>query len=183
MLDITLWLAQAFLALFFLAAGIPKLVGRGLDRWIGFSDLPRPLVVLIGTCEVAATIALVAPVAAGHDQWATPLAAIGIAIVTLMASGFHVRQQEWLPATETTLWASLAATVAIGRWHELATAPSVPINTLVPVVAVLVVAIVANLVVLFRQPAPARAGMSPSAHHEGVRRSLDHANPTRRSIS
>jgi hypothetical protein len=155
MLNTTLWLAQGFLALFFLAAGIPKLVGRGLDRWIGFSDLPRPLVVLIGTCEVAAAIALVVPMAAGHGEWTTPLAALGIAVVTLMASGFHVRQQEWLPATETALWASLAGSVAIGRWHEIATAPSVPVDALVPVTAVLVVAIVVNLVVLLRQPAPA----------------------------
>jgi hypothetical protein len=163
MLDITLWLAQGFLSLFFLAAGIPKLVGRGLDRWIGFSDLPRPLVVLIGATEVAAAIALVTPMTAGHGQWTTPLAAIGIAVVTLMASGFHLRQQEWLPASETALWASLAASVAIGRWQELTTAPSVPADSLVPVVAGLGVAVIANLIVLFRRPAPVVAHDVPEA--------------------
>jgi drug/metabolite transporter superfamily protein YnfA len=158
MLDTTLWLAQSLLALFFLAAGLPKLIGRGLDRWVGFGDLPRALVVLIGLCEVAGAIALVAPMAAGHGAWTAPLAAIGIAVVALMASGFHLRQQEWLPATETALWASLAGSVAVGRWDEIATAPSVPAEVLVPVVAALVVAIGANLVVLFRQPSPVDAG-------------------------
>jgi hypothetical protein len=33
---------QGFLALFFLAAGAPKLIGRGLERWTGFSGVPRP---------------------------------------------------------------------------------------------------------------------------------------------
>jgi hypothetical protein len=42
MLDTTLWIAQSFLALFFLAAGVPKVAGRGFDRWVGFDDLPPP---------------------------------------------------------------------------------------------------------------------------------------------
>ena len=36
MLDTTLWFAQVFLGLFFVAAGSPKVLGRGIDRWIGF---------------------------------------------------------------------------------------------------------------------------------------------------
>jgi hypothetical protein len=51
-LDLVLWSAQGFLALFFLAAGAPKGTGRGLERWAGFADLPRALVVLIGFSEV-----------------------------------------------------------------------------------------------------------------------------------
>jgi DoxX-like family len=152
MLDTTIWIAQSFLALFFFAAGVPKVIGRGIDRWVGFDDLPRPLVVLIGACEVAAALALVAPMVAGHGQWTTPLAAIGIAVVSLMASGFHIRQAEWLPGVETALWASLAAAIAIARWDEMSTGPSISADALAPVVAVLVPAIIVNLVLLFRQP-------------------------------
>ena len=61
MLDTALWIAQCFVALFFFAAGVPKVIGRGLDRWVGFDDLPLPLVVVIGVSEVAAALALVAP--------------------------------------------------------------------------------------------------------------------------
>ena len=46
LLNLVLWSVQGFLALFFLAAGAPKLLGRGIERWTGFSDVPRPLVVL-----------------------------------------------------------------------------------------------------------------------------------------
>ena len=44
MLTTTLWAAQAVLALFFLFAALPKIAGRGIDRWAGFDDLPRSIV-------------------------------------------------------------------------------------------------------------------------------------------
>lgn len=152
MLDTTLWIAQSFLALFFLTAGAPKVVGRGLDRWVGFDDLPRPLVVVIGLSEVAAALALVAPMVAERSEWTTTLAATGLTAVSLMASGFHIRAAEWLPAMETALWASLAASIAIGRWDEMSTGPSISMNVLVPVIAVLASASIFNLVPVFRQP-------------------------------
>lgn len=152
MLDTALWIAQCFVALFFFAAGVPKVIGRGLDRWVGFDDLPLPLVVVIGVSEVAAALALVAPMVADTGEWMAPLAAIGLAAVSLMASGFHIREGEWLPAIETALWASLAASVALGRWDEMSTGPSFSIDVLIPVIGVLVPAIIVNLIVLFRQP-------------------------------
>lgn len=152
MLDTTLWIAQGFLAIFFLAAGLPKVVGRGIDRWIGFEDLPRLLVVVIGVCEVTAAGALVVPMLADDGEWTTPLAAIGVATVSLMASGFHIREGEWLPALETSLWASLAGAIAVGRWGEMSTGPSISTDVLVPLLVVVVTAIVVNLVLLFRRP-------------------------------
>ena len=155
MLDTTLWIAQVFLGLFFLAAGLPKVAGLGIDRWIGFDDLPRPMTVLIGVAEVAAGLALVVPMLVDRLQWTTPLAALGLVAVSLQASGFHIRLQEWLPATETALWSLLAAMVAIGRWGEMSTGPSISSDVLAPVIGVLVLAVIANLVILFRQPVPA----------------------------
>lgn len=152
MLDTTIWIAQSFVALFFFAAGVPKVIGRGIDRWVGFDDLPRPLVVVIGVCEVAAAVALVAPIVAERGEWTTPLAATGLTAVSLMACGFHIREGEWLPAVETALWASLAASIALGRWDEIASGPSITVHVLVPVIAVLVPAIIVNLVLLLRQP-------------------------------
>ena len=51
MLNLILWSVQGFLALFFVAAGAPKIIGRGLEKWTGFSDMPRPLVIFIGITE------------------------------------------------------------------------------------------------------------------------------------
>jgi hypothetical protein len=156
MLDTALLLAQGFLGLFFLAAGLPKVVGRGIDRWVGFDGIARPLVLMVGLAEVAAAVALVVPMLIGSLEWTTPLAAIGLAVVTLMASGFHLRAGEGLPAVETALWACLAGSIAVGRWSETSTGPSLPADLLAPAVAALVAATIVNLVLLLRRPVQPR---------------------------
>src|SRR5213080_2435981 len=100
-LNLVLWSVQGFLALFFIAAGAPKLIGRGLERWTGFSDLPRTLVVFIGFTEVLGAVGLVLPMATGIQPWLTSLAAVGLALIVLMAAGFHLRADERLNALES----------------------------------------------------------------------------------
>lgn len=46
--NLVLWGVQDFLPFFFLSASAPKLLGRGLERWTGFSALPRAQVAFIG---------------------------------------------------------------------------------------------------------------------------------------
>jgi len=158
--NLILWSVQVFLALFFFAAGVPKIVGRGLEKWVGFSDLPRPLVVFIGVSEVLGALGLVLPMATGILPWLTPLAAIGLAITVLMASGFHLRADERLPALETALWASIAAVIAIGRWDLLATHVDIPQRALVAALALLVPAAIINVIVLLLRPVPAAGGVT-----------------------
>lgn len=150
-LDTVLWSVQIFLALFFLAAGAPKIIGRGMERWTGFTELARPLVVLIGITEVLGAAALVLPMATGILPVLTPFAAIGLAVTVLMAAGFHLREDERLAALETVLWAGIAAVVAIGRWDVVTSNLEVAPWTLVLVLGLLVPAVVGHLVVLFRR--------------------------------
>jgi len=152
MLNLVLWSVQGFLALFFLAAGAPKLIGRGMERWTGFSELARPLVVFIGFTEVLGAAGLVLPMATGILPWLTPLAAVGLAIIVLMATGFHVRADERLNALETGLWASIAAVIAIGRWDLVASHASAPPWVLVAALGLLVPSVIVNLIVLFKRP-------------------------------
>ncbi|MFI7068530.1 DoxX family protein [Kribbella sp. NPDC050124] len=154
MFDITVWVAEGFVALFFLAAGLPKVIGKGIDRWIGFDQVPRRLTIVIGLSEIAGATALVVPLLINELEWTTPLAALGIGVVSLMAAGFHLRNREWLATLETTLWASLAASIAVARWGELATAPSISKDVLVPILLVLVPATITNLVFLTRATTP-----------------------------
>ncbi len=152
-LNVVLWSVQGFLALFFLAAGAPKLIGRGLERWTGFSEVPRPLVVFIGVTEVLGAAGLVVPMVTGIAPWLTPLAALGLAIIVLMATGFHLRADERINALETGLWASIAGVIALGRWDLLVASRSyVAPWVLVAAVGVLVPAVIINLIVLFRRP-------------------------------
>lgn len=154
MFDTTVWIAEGFLALFFLMAGLPKIVGKGIDRWVGFDDVPRLMTIVIGLCEVCAAIGLVVPLLADKGEWTTPLAAVGITVISLMASGFHIRNREWLAALETALWSSLAGTIAIARWDKISTGPSIDHDALVPILIFLVPAVIANLVVLTIRTAP-----------------------------
>ena len=154
-LNLVLWSVQGFLALFFLAAGVPKLIGRGLERWTGFSDLARPLVVFIGVTEVLGAPGLVLPMATNILPWMTPLAAVGLAIIVLMAAGFHLRADERLEALETGLWASLAALVAIGRWDLLASRADLPPWVLVAALGLLVPSVILNAIVLLKRPVKA----------------------------
>ncbi|MET9318285.1 DoxX family protein [Kribbella sp. NPDC003505] len=168
MLDITVWIAGGFLALFFLAAGVPKVAGKGIDRWVGFDQIPRGLTVLIGFSEIAAATALIVPLLINELEWTTPLAALGIGVISLMASGFHLRNREWLATLETVLWASLAGSIAAARWDELSTGPSIPKGVLVPMLLVLVPATITNLVFLTRATTPKklddRRGLAPAAN-------------------
>jgi hypothetical protein len=151
-LNLVLWSVQGFLALFFLSAGTPKIIGRGIERWTGFSDLPRPLVVFIGFTEVLGAAGLVLPMATGILPWLTPLAAVGLAIIVLMAAGFHTRADERLAALETGLWAGTSAVVAIGRWDLVASHVDVPPWAVVAALGVLVPSVIINIIVLLTRP-------------------------------
>ena len=151
-LNIVLWSVQGFLALFFLAAGAPKIFGRDIEKWTGFSDLPRSQVVFIGFAEVLGAVGLVLPVATGILPWLTPLAALGLAINVLMATGFHLRADERLNALETGLWAAIAAAVAIGRWDLVGSGADVSPWILVAVLGLVVPVAIINVIVLWKRP-------------------------------
>jgi hypothetical protein len=148
-LNVALWSAQGFLGLFFVAAGAPRLLGRGLERWTGFSELPRSQVVFTGFAEVLGGAGLVLPMATGVLPWLTPLAAAGLAVIALMAAGFHVRADERLNIAETSLLAGTAAAVAVGRWDLVTLGGDVSPWVLVAVLGLLVSAAIVNVIVLF----------------------------------
>ncbi|MGH7627477.1 MAG: DoxX family protein [Gemmatimonadaceae bacterium] len=151
--NLVLWSVQSFVAVFFISAGTPKVLGRGLERWTGFSDLPRTEVVFIGLAEVLGALGLVLPMATGILPWLTPLAALGLAVIVLLAAGFHLRANEYLQALEAGLWASISMVIAIGRWHAVAARTTVPAWVLVVALAVLVPAAIVNVIILLRRPA------------------------------
>ena len=171
-MNLVTWSVQIFLGLFFLAAGLPKVINRGLERWTGFAALPRSLTLLIGVTEVLGGAALAVPMATGIAPWLTPLAAAGLAVIVLMATGFHLRAREYLNALETTLWAAIAGLVALTRWHLVGDHIAISPRVIVALLAVLVAAVIANLVVLLTRPAPSSASENenrrPSSGTAGV---------------
>jgi hypothetical protein len=116
-LNLWLWAAAGLLAVAYLMAGgmkatqpIDKLAGQ--MKWP--ADLPR-LTRFVGWAEVLGAIGLILPLLTGILVWLTPLAALCLVLVQVLAIGFHLRRGEpqILPANLVLLL--LAAFVAWGR--------------------------------------------------------------------
>lgn len=81
-------------------------------QWIG--ALPRWLMTFIGICEMAGGVGIVLPALTGILPWLTPLAAALLALVMLLAFGFHVFRREYPNLAINTILFLLAVFVAYG---------------------------------------------------------------------
>ncbi|WP_432194347.1 DoxX family protein [Streptomyces sp. bgisy027] len=101
---------QGLLAAAFAASGARKLAKPDGQH------LPPRLVLLIGTAEVAAAIGLILPATTDIATVLTPLAATGIAVIMILAMGYHARRKEWTPIAINAVLLALAALVMWGRF-------------------------------------------------------------------
>jgi uncharacterized membrane protein len=119
---VALWVVQVLLAAGFLAAGV--LHGFQYERaraqlkWP--AAVPRGLMTFIGVSEILGAVGLILPGATRILPWLTPLAALGLAIIMVLAIGFHVTRREYPNIVFNMVLLVLAAFVAYGR---LAVAP------------------------------------------------------------
>ena len=117
-MNVALWVAASLLALVFLTTGIMKTFryeqeGQKLETIKG---LPRGMVAFIGICEILGALGLILPAATGIMPWLTPLAAAGLALVMVLATGFHLARHETSGIGLTLVLLLLAAFVAYGRF-------------------------------------------------------------------
>jgi hypothetical protein len=81
-------------------------------------DVPRALSLFIGYAELAGGMGLIVPAATRIAPWLTPLAALGLGTIMILAIPFHIARGEasviWIHA----LLAGLALFVAWGRWRK-----------------------------------------------------------------
>ena len=122
-MNIVLWMAQVLLALAFLVVGMthaflfdPNNIPQGLE-WM--ADLPRPLLMFIGLAEIAGALGVVLPWATGIQKQLTPLAAALLALMMLLAIGFHLMRGEMMNIPPNVVLLALAAFVAWGRYIRL----------------------------------------------------------------
>lgn len=117
-LNFWLWVAAALLAALYLMAGImkgtqpiEKLAGQ--MKWPG--EYPR-LTRFVGWAEVLGAIGLILPLLTGILAWLTPLAALCLVLVQILAIGFHLRRSEPQVLPVNIVLLALAIFVAWGRW-------------------------------------------------------------------
>lgn len=117
-LHITLWIVQILLAVAFGMAGFMKIISpieQLAESGMTFvADYSTGMVRFIGIVEVLGAIGLILPAALRILPVLTPIAAIGIAIVMVLATYYHVTNSE--PTTATIVLFVLAVFVAWGRF-------------------------------------------------------------------
>ena len=121
-LHVAVWMAQLLLALAFGMAGIMKSTQPVAELSVAMAwtaDVPAGLVRFIGASELAAALGLVLPAATRIRPLLTPLAAMGLVLVMLLASLFHISRGEWLAVPLNLVLGSLAAFVAWGRLRKV----------------------------------------------------------------
>lgn len=124
---IGLWVAQVLLALVFGAAGVMKLFQPvetlgAMMTWVTVT--PDLLVRFIGFVELAGALGMILPAITRILPFLTPLAALGFAIIQVLAIGVHA----WLGETATSLPMNLVLLVLslFVAWGRARKAPISP---------------------------------------------------------
>jgi putative oxidoreductase len=121
-LHISLWVAQALLALAFAAAGTMKLV-TPVEETTQQLGLSGALIRFIGVSEVLGAIGVIVPAATRIKPWLTPLAAAALTVVMVLAAMFHISRGELSSTPANFVLGALGVFVAWGRWRKAPIAP------------------------------------------------------------
>jgi uncharacterized membrane protein YphA (DoxX/SURF4 family) len=127
-LRVALWCAQILLAAAFGMAGYTHLtvpMARLAEMYPWTADASVSLVRFIGTVEMLGAIGLVVPAATRIAPRLTPLAAVGLLVIMVLASLLHTSRGEYQALPITLGLAALAAFVAWGRAWAAPIAPRV----------------------------------------------------------
>ncbi len=123
-LNVALWIAQLLLAVGFGMAGFMKISQpiSQLAAMLPFAaQVPEWLVRFIGTAELAGALGLILPAATRVLPVLTPMAASGLLVIMVLASGFHISRGEFSHLPVNAILGSLAAFVAWGRFKMAST--------------------------------------------------------------
>src|SRR5678815_4938861 len=114
-----LWVAQGLLAALFLFSGVMKstrseqqLVASGQT---GVEGLPLSLICFIGISEILGAAGLVLPLLSNVMPVLTPLAALGLGLIMILAAIMHYRRNENTTALQNLFILLVCLFVAYGR--------------------------------------------------------------------
>lgn len=116
-LHIGLWVLQVLLALFFAMAGWAKITTPYNELAAGMAwvaAVPEWLVRFIGVAELAGAVGLILPAALRIKPILTPMAAVGLFIIMVLAAIMHLMRGE--PIMTNVLIGVVAAITAWGRF-------------------------------------------------------------------
>lgn len=117
-MNITLWVLQVLVGVFFVVSGY----GKAFNSWEELQRIPwidgvtHGLMIFIGWSEMLGGIGVILPAAVKVKPILTPLAATGLALIMILATGFHVMRGEYDLMVVTLVLAAMAAFIAYGRF-------------------------------------------------------------------
>lgn len=125
-MNIALWIVQSLLAAMFLMAGANKLFQSTEELakmlpWV--TSVPTGLVRFIGISELLGGLGLLLPSLLRIKPILTPYAAIGLSLVMLFASIFHISRGEYSVIGMNFVLMALAIFVAWGRTKKAPISP------------------------------------------------------------
>jgi len=115
-MQIALWIVQVLLALVFVASGSMKLFA--FDQFAASAPAladQRGLVIFIGICELAGAVGLILPTLTKIMPILTTWAAVGLAAIMVLTTGFHLFRGELSHSVVIITLLVLAAFVLFGR--------------------------------------------------------------------
>ncbi len=119
-MNTALWIVQGLLAAMFAFAGINKsLLSREklLKQFPWVADYSTAMVRFIGVSELLAAIGLIVPWLTGILPVLTPIAAVGLCVIMVLAANMaHLKQKEYKAVAMNVVLFLLAAFVAYGRF-------------------------------------------------------------------
>ena len=122
-MNVLLWVLQVLLALVFIAHGLLLLMPPAEIAAQLLMSLPRSFWVFLGVAEIAAAIGLTLPGLTRVMPFFVSWAAVGIMIVMISATGYHIVRGEYGPAATTFVLLIMATFVAYQRSRVLPIAP------------------------------------------------------------
>ncbi len=116
-MNILLWVLQVLLALAFFAHGLLFLFPPASIVEQMNASLPRWFQLFLGVAELLAAVGLTLPGLARVQPWLVSCAAVGIMIVMIGATIYHVARGEVSSAVITAVLLLMATFVAYMRWR------------------------------------------------------------------
>lgn len=118
-MNIALWIVQGLLTALYLMAGTLKTfqTAKAKEQLPWAKNRSDGFVRFVGTSELLGALGLILPLVTGILPWLTPIAAIGLTIVQLLAIFTeHLPKKEYNVIPVNVVLLAFAVFVAFGRW-------------------------------------------------------------------
>ena len=119
-MNIALWIVQLLLAVFFGLAGAMKTfqTSKAKAQLAWAKNRSEVFVRFIGISELLGTLGLILPMLTGFLAWLTPIAAIGLSLIQLLAIVTeHLPKKEYNIIPMNIVLLAFAVFIIFGRWN------------------------------------------------------------------